>query len=163
MKKWVVSYAFILIVLLSACSANSGTTNQETPTLVNAEIMIPGKISINKNSELTVMLTQGSEYVDDADQVQFEIWKGVNKEESHHIEAEHTKEGKYSIKNTFKEEGLYYVQTHVTARGFHVMPTKPFIVGMATEDELEILEKELQDQDSQDQDTPATNSGSHHH
>lgn len=158
MNKLISSCALIIILLLSACSENSSKTSNETPILVDAQIIIPGKISINKSNELTVILTQGSENVEDANEVQFEIWKGENKEESELIDAKHEKSGKYTVKKTFKEGGLYYVQTHVTARGMHVMPTKPFIVGIASEEELIILEKELQEQESTE-----NNSNSHHH
>ena len=148
---------FVTLLLLSACTANSNQSNNETPKIVNAQIMIPGKISLNKESVLSVRVTQGSDNVDDADEVQFEIWKENNKEDSEMIEAQHEKDGIYTVKKTFKEDGIYYVQTHVTARDMHVMPKKPFIVGIATEEELKKLEKE-----SQKQDAPHDNSGSHH-
>ncbi|WP_209121209.1 FixH family protein [Alkalihalobacillus sp. BA299] len=158
MKKLLLS-KFVLIatlLLLSACTGSQ--TNDEVPKIVDVEIMIPGKISLNKESELSVKLTQGSDIVDDADEVQFEIWKANSKEDSEMIEAKHEKGGIYSIQKTFKEDGLYYVQTHVTARSLHVMPKKQFIVGTATEEELKELEK-----NSNKQDAPSDQGGSHHH
>ena len=146
------------LLLLSACTANNNQKNNETPKMVNAEIMIPGRIPLNKESVLSVKLSRGSDTVDDADEVKFEIWKINSKEDSKLIDAKHEKDGIYSIQQTFKEDGLYYIQTHVTARGLHVMPKKQFAVGTATEEELEKLEKE-----SQKQDEPNDNSGSHHH
>lgn len=157
MNKLLLTFMLIVTLLLSACTTNSSQTNNETLKIVNAEIMIPGKISIDKESVLGVKLTQGSENVDDADDVQFEVWKAGSKEVSELIEAQHEKNGIYNVKKTFKEDGIYYVQTHVTARDLHVMPKKPFIVGIATEEELEKLEKELQKQDASND-----NSGSHH-
>ena len=157
MNKLLLISMLIATLLLSACTANSSQTNNETPQIVNAEIMIPGKITIDKESVLGVKLTQGSENVDDAHDVQFEVWKAGSKEVSELIEAQHEKNGIYNVKKTFKEDGIYYVQTHVTARDLHVMPKKPFIVGIATEEELEKLEKELQKQDASNE-----NSGSHH-
>lgn len=133
------------LLLLSACTANNIQKNNETPKIVNAEIMIPGRIPLNKESVLSVKLSQGSDTVDDADEVQFEIWKVNSKEDSELIEAKHEKDGIYSILKTFKEDGLYYVQTHVTAHGLHVMPKKQFAVGTATDEELKELEKNSQD------------------
>ncbi|MGM0974761.1 MAG: FixH family protein [Bacillota bacterium] len=146
------------LLLLSACTANNGQKNNETPKIVNAEIMIPGRIPLNKDSVLSVKLSQGSDIVDDADEVQFEIWKVNSKEDSELIKAKHEKDGIYSIHKSFQENGLYYVQTHVTAHGLHVMPKKQFVVGTATDDELEELDK-----NSQKQDTPNSQGGSHSH
>ncbi|WP_082193856.1 FixH family protein [Bacillus sp. 37MA] len=83
---------------------------------------------------MKVRLTQDQENVEDAEDVQFEIWKANSQEESELIEAKYEKEGIYSVKKTFQEDRIYYVQTHVTARGMHVMPKKQFVVGNVSEE-----------------------------
>ncbi|PLS18224.1 hypothetical protein CVD28_08020 [Bacillus sp. M6-12] len=40
------------------------------------------------------------------------------------LKTDHKKEGIYTAKNTFTTGGIYYVQSHVTARSLHSMPKK---------------------------------------
>ncbi|WP_166740112.1 hypothetical protein [Halalkalibacterium halodurans] len=54
----------------------------------------------------------------------------------------------------FLEDGIYFVQAHVTARGLHVMPTERLIVGDVSEEELESLEE--------DSGQSETGGGAHH-
>ena len=72
---------------------------------------------------------QGNEPVHDAQEVQFEVWKENQKKMSEKIAAKLEKDGIYTAKKQFQEDGIYYVQAHVTARGMHVMPVKKLVVG----------------------------------
>lgn len=144
---------FTVAQLLSACSAEKSDAEGE----VAAEIMIPGRIDVNTEKELSVKVVQGSTAVEDANDVQFEIWT-ADSEDSELITAKHNKDGRYTIHTSFEDEGLYYVQTHITARGTHIMPTKAFIVGTATEEQLNELEKY-----NQQQETPNIPDGDHSH
>ena len=148
------------LVLLSGCTAQNSEKDNEVSQIINADIIIPARIPLNTESELSVKLSQGTDIVEDADDVQFEIWKVDTQEEIELIKAEYEKDGIYSIHVTFEENGLYYVQTHVTARAMHVMPKKQFVAGTATKEELEILEK-----NSQNQEAPSDNGDDrfHHH
>jgi hypothetical protein len=132
------------MLMVSACSANTeDQTNIEMSLeAIEADILIPEKLSTNESYTLQVAVTQGDETVEDANEVVFEVWKGNSREESELIEAEHEGDGVYQIEKTFPEHGVYYVQTHVTARDLHVMPTKPIVVGDVSEAELEQLEQE---------------------
>ena len=77
--------------------------------------------------------------------------------ESEMIKATHEKDGVYSIRKTFKEAGIYYVQTHVTARDMHVMPKKQFLVGNISKEEMEKI-KQMEGESDQEGE-----SGGHHH
>lgn len=105
-----------------ACS--KGENAAEGSLMVHAEISVPETISLNKEETLSVTVSQGDQAVEDASEVQFEIWKADSKEESEMIRAEHTGDGIYEVQKSFSEEGSYFVQTHVTARDLHVMPKK---------------------------------------
>jgi hypothetical protein len=132
------------LLFVSACTANTKQSDSESNVteLVEAEIIMPDEISLNQGNVLKVQLTQGEENVEDAEDVQFEIWQANDKENSKMIEAKHENDGIYSVKKTFQEDGIYYVQTHVTARDMHVMPKKQFVVGEVSEEELKALEEE---------------------
>jgi hypothetical protein len=76
LNKFFMSVVIVSVLLLaSACTANTGqSSNQSTaPELVEVDILLPEKISLNQESVLKVQLTQGKEYVEDAEDVQFEI------------------------------------------------------------------------------------------
>lgn len=136
MKGKLVSLFFLAgVIIMSACTADSGKNAAEGSLMVNADILLPSELSKNEEETLAVALTQGEEAVEDAASVDFEIWREGSEENSEMIKAVHKSKGIYEIKKTFNENGLYFVQTHVTARDLHVMPKKEFIVGEVTEDE----------------------------
>ncbi|OKL36445.1 hypothetical protein BLL40_10540 [Domibacillus mangrovi] len=147
-----------VLLFLSACTASSDQSSQTTsaPKAVEVEIVLPEEIALNEESTLKVRLTQDQENIEDAEDVQFEIWKASSREENELIEAKHEKEGIYSVKKMFQEDGIYYVQTHVTARNMHVMPKKQFIVGTVSEEELNAIKEEPQPQGE-------SQGHSHHH
>ncbi|QOS97261.1 FixH family protein [Brevibacterium sp. JNUCC-42] len=150
MNKLFISIVMVPALLLaSACTASTdqSSTQNTTPKLVEVDILIPEEISLNEESVLKVQLTQGKENVEDAEDIQFEIWNSNRKEASELIKAQHEKGGIYSVKKTFKENGIYYVQTHVMARGLHVMPKKQFVVGNVSEEELNSIKEESQNQE----------------
>jgi hypothetical protein len=140
----------ITLLLASACTANT----ESTPEQIDVDILLPERISLNQESVLKVQVSQGKEKVEDAEDVQFEIWKANSKEDSELIHAQHGKGGIYHVKKTFREDGIYYVQTHVAARGLHVMPKKQFVVGKVSEEDLNSLIKESQN--------PEPSHGHHH-
>ncbi|MGG4490223.1 FixH family protein [Metabacillus idriensis] len=135
--KRILSALFLLTCVLfsAACASESGDKTAEGSLMVNADIRLPAEISRNKEETISVAVTQGDEAVDDASDVQFEIWKAGSKDDSEMIKAVHKGKGIYEIKKTFSEDGPYFVQTHVTARDLHVMPKKEFTVGKAAEEE----------------------------
>ena len=45
------------------------------------------------------------------------------------IESVNEKDGLYTAETTFDHDGLFHIQVHVTARGFHTMPIKEVTVG----------------------------------
>ncbi|WRP08661.1 FixH family protein [Rossellomorea aquimaris] len=160
MKKLITALGIgLLIGLISACTGNStpSANESEIAQLVEVDISLPEKISPNEESDLKVKVTQAGESIEDADDIQFEVWKMNDKEESEMIKATHEKGGVYSIRKTFKEAGIYYVQTHVTARDMHVMPKKQFIVGNISKKEMEKI-KQMEEESDQEGE-----SRGHHH
>lgn len=153
-------YKGIAIGLLSLCfisvtGCSPSMSTNETPEMVEANILLPGKITLNQPNTLKVQVKQGKKTVDDAEDVEFEIWKSSSKEKSELLKAKHASGGLYEVNKTFKTNGIYFIQTHVTARGLHVMPKKQVVVGILSKKEIQILH------DSQTQnESPEHN---HHH
>lgn len=127
MKKWI---ALMLVLLLAACgeedsSAGAGEMPQEVEVEFNTEETAdPGEEVL-----LSATVTQGTEAVEDADEVVFEVWQSGDRENSEMLEASHTQDGVYEQSWTVEEEGVYYVQAHTTARRMHVMPKMELTAG----------------------------------
>lgn len=153
MKKWILGVILISLVL-AGCgnSEGEGSGNEGVPGLVEASLEVPKSAELNEEVSFTVTVTQSGEAVDDADEVVFEIWKGEEREQSEEIEAESDGEGKYTVKKSFSEDGIYSVQSHVTARDFHTMPKKTVAVGNAEETEQEGQTEENHGDDSSEHD-----------
>jgi len=127
-KKLIVFIVTILLVVaLTSCNNQSSTNNE--PKMVNVELTAKPKTGkVNEPITFEAKVTQGNEKVNDADEVVFEIWR--SKSDKHEkFEIKHPKNGVYSLKKSFTEEGTYYIVSHVTARNMHNMPKKEFTVG----------------------------------
>ncbi|QKS69945.1 FixH family protein [Paenalkalicoccus suaedae] len=140
--------------LVVACGTNEENANNNTSgnmvsiedvnlDPVDVEVMAPDTADVAEEVELSALVTQGDELVDDADEVTFEIWMEGAKSDSEMIDAELPgEEGVYAILHTFDEDGLYHVQPHTTARGMHVMPVHSIEVG-----DVEVASNEAENHD----------------
>lgn len=147
MKKFMI--LLFSLSLLAGCGKNqseeSVESNQnEVPKMIEVTINItPEKIEPKEKATIQAHVTQGEENVDDAEEMEFEIGM-EGQEETQKIPSVSEGNGVYSIEKEFKDEGVYYVIAHVTARGMHTMPKQTFVVGDAIlEDEK--VEKENHD------------------
>ncbi|WP_332694385.1 FixH family protein [Halalkalibacter lacteus] len=131
----------MVLFVLTACTVNTQESDdvQGMLEVVTVDIFIPETIPSQEEVMLQIKVNQGDEDVEDAQDVEFEIWKHHERDEGEMIAGVHQGEGIYQITHTFKKDGIYFVQTHVTARDMHVMPTKQIIVGDVSEEELESL------------------------
>lgn len=148
MKKQMTFLLLSLGLVLTACSGGDNAKNEETPKVVEADIIIPETIEPNEETVLQVKLSQDGQPVDDANDVMFEVWNDVEGGESETHDASHVGDGIYEIKMTFEETALYSLQTHVTARDMHVMPKKQFAVGEVTEEQINTAEENARTQSS---------------
>jgi YtkA-like len=122
------------LLVLGGCSQSEEekpAKKDEVPQIIEAVIEVPETINPGEEAALAVTVKQGGEAVTDADEVKFEVWQEGQKENGEMIEAKHESEGKYTADHAFTEEGLYYVQSHVTARSQHTMPMVSIQVGEA--------------------------------
>ncbi|MEB3102602.1 FixH family protein [Ferviditalea candida] len=118
-------------LLFSACASNQPDNKEEIPQIIDVKIHTEPETGIEPGKPVTIeaWVTQGSEYVDDADEVEFEIWNKTRPDDKHElIKGKLQGKGVYSIQKTFDAPGSYYVVSHVTARGMHNMPRKELTV-----------------------------------
>lgn len=133
--KWI--SIFILFTLLTACKDNHAQSEKGVLEPIKVEIFAPNELSVGETAQLQIKITQANETVNDADEVEFEIWKGDNRDHSERIPAKKAGDGIYEVSRMFDDEGIYNIQTHVTARTMHSMPIKQVVVGDAIEAEKE--------------------------
>ncbi|WP_186580873.1 FixH family protein [Aquibacillus kalidii] len=124
----------LTISLLSACGQaednhSDGGQDEEALASIEAQLHAPETAEIGAETSVKVTVTQADSFVDDADEVMFEVWKDGLKEESEMIESEFKGDGVYVLHTTFDQPGTYTVQSHVTARGMHTMPKAEILVG----------------------------------
>ncbi|MGD6965390.1 FixH family protein [Rossellomorea vietnamensis] len=145
MKKLLPFLMIISIVLLGACGSKEnnheehgdGHSGEEGGlTAISADLSVPDTAEPGETVEFSTHVTQGEENITDATEVEYEIWKEGQKEDSEMIEAENHEDGHYTAEKTFDEDGVYHVQVHVTANDMHTMPKTQIAVGNAevTED-----------------------------
>lgn len=122
---------FTIIFAIAGCSnADKKQSDISAESIEPLDVGItiyPTPNEVNQEVTFEAAVTQGDDKVDDAQSVEFEIWK--NDEESHEkIKGELQKDGIYAVKKTFKEAGTYQVIAHVSARDMHAMPQREFDV-----------------------------------
>lgn len=145
MKKLLVIGAFGF--MLAGCgmaeeSADSATAAGQEVQGLDVEVLTEPK---GERGEwiLEAYVSQGGEAVNDADEVKFEVFAPGKKDDSVKIDYTDAKDGVYSAKHTFEEEGVYYFIPHVTARSLHTMPTQQVVVGRVTDEEIRAAEEAM--------------------
>ncbi len=137
MKKWTLTGVLIsLICLLAACGSQEvkdQTSDAGDSAVTKPEVEVKFEeepLPVNKKTMIQAIVTQDGENVEDAEKVEFEIWKdSEGQDNSEMIEANNQGDGVYSITYTFKSEGKYTLYAHTTANDVHVMPLVHFEVG----------------------------------
>jgi hypothetical protein len=130
-------FCMIMMMMLSSfflisCSQQE---EEEKPQFLDVQLTVnPEKAQVEEDVTFEAKVFYGSEEVEDADEVKFEIWR-ANADEHEKVIVEHSENGIYRLKRSFGEEGTYYIISHVTARSMHNMPKAEFIVGNPSEPE----------------------------
>ncbi|MDT8861422.1 FixH family protein [Alkalihalobacillus sp. MEB130] len=145
-KKWgIVGLLIGLLLLVTACGQTEeeqGSTGVvDELTVIEVDLDVPELAEVGEVVTFSSAVTQGDDLVEDANEVIYEIWKEGQKEESVMIEADVQNGHIYLLDYIFDEEGLYHVQTHVTARGLHRMPTAQISIGDYNEGNDEVAEE----------------------
>ncbi|TDQ34618.1 FixH family protein [Aureibacillus halotolerans] len=176
------TFKFILMAtamcIITACQAHDpgepgGQPNSEQ--LLTGFIEVELKIDQNVETEAAVniqaIITEEEKPVDTAQvgKVTFEFWKAGDRQQSWEEQGTLAEAGVYTADTSFNEEGVYYVQSHVTARGTHAMPKEQVIAGNVSEDAVLAAEEAEKNSDVSDMDSMTdmeghdSGGGGHHH
>lgn len=134
MKKISILLLFSLpLFILAACGEDNteGDIDTDLSELKQLEVAldVTEEADINETVEMNAAVTHGDEDVDDADEVVFEVWEESDQDNSEMIDSTNNDDGSYSAETTFDHDGLFHIQSHVTARETHTMPEKEVTVG----------------------------------
>ncbi|WP_153730780.1 FixH family protein [Sporosarcina obsidiansis] len=137
MKRFVIlTMGLAMLAVLAACGKEEEvSTEAELPEPIEVELTVPDHANVNEPVTLSALVTQGDEKVEDANEVEYEIWEEGKKDESILLASTNDKEGIYSAETTFEHDGVFHVQVHVTARTMHVMPEKQIQIGEVKKEE----------------------------
>lgn len=142
MKKRYLGVSTVLMtVLLTACGQGDAETNtsevdEEMAVLpIVVDLTVPETGESDEAIQLFTTVTHDEKKVDDADEVEYEIWEEGKKEDSWKVQSNQSSDGIYEGEATFDHNGLYHVQVHVTARDMHTMPLKEITIGEGTPSE----------------------------
>lgn len=128
--------SLIIISVLAACGNDnkekedhsehkqSKHDSSDKPQALEVKLDVPEEANKGEEVDLSAEVTLGKEKVKDAEEVMFEIIKDGDKKNSEKKKVKENKDGKYTLKYKFDEEGTYNVTSHVTARDQHTMPNK---------------------------------------
>lgn len=157
LKKGVIFIVFLAMLFLVACSEKSSNNHNnsgdgQVPEKVEVDLQLPERAEPGETVNLVAHISQEGEEVSDADEVVFEIWVSEDKEREHSqmVDVSEQKGGTYQSEYVFENDGVYYVQVHVTARGMHVMPKKKILIGDV---------EDVEDHDNEEHD----DNGDHNH
>jgi hypothetical protein len=121
----------VLMLMLAACGKEETVkeVNTGVPLPLDVQLTVTEQVDVNGTIQMAAVVTQGDDKVDDADEVEFEVWEEGKKGDSAKIESTNDKDGLYTAETSFDHDGLFHVQVHVTARSMHTMPKKVVTVG----------------------------------
>ena len=134
-KRYLGASASLIGLLLTGCGqggneTNASETEEEVVVVpISVELSVPEAGNVHEEIQLSATVAQGDEKVNDADEVEYEIWEEGKKEDSWIVKSEQTSDGVYDGKAMFDRDGVYQVQVHVTARDMHTMPLKEITIG----------------------------------
>ncbi|MFC4322261.1 FixH family protein [Litchfieldia salsa] len=133
-------FLMIFTIVVSGCSLKEGTEAlYKQENVLKIEVELPAEIKINEQYEFKAIFTERDRNVTDIENIKFTFWK--NGENGEELIPENKGKGIYTIEKTFEEEGLYFVKVEANTIESKVMPTKQFIVGSLTEEDLQSLPK----------------------
>lgn len=94
-----------LCVLFALAGCSKEQKSEELPEFVEVVIELPEIIKVNEEVVIEAHIKQGNEKVEDAQKVEFELWKS-DQETHEKILGDHQGDGIYSISKTFLKEGV---------------------------------------------------------
>ncbi|WP_414044767.1 FixH family protein [Macrococcus equi] len=119
------------VIMLTACGqekkhegheGHSSQSESKAVTPLTVDLKAPAKVKAGDKVKITATVKHGKEFVNNADEVMFEIIKDKDMKHSVKEKVKKAEKGVYELEYTFKDKGHYNVISHVTAHNQHTMP-----------------------------------------
>lgn len=125
--------SILTIFVLAACGNNNdeaaNNNNDEELPMIDVDYQLPETAEAGETVELVAVVTYEGEPVEDATQMDFEVWEKGDQDNSEMLEGEHAGDGKYVASYTFEDDGIFESYAHTTAEGIHAMPKLEITIG----------------------------------
>ncbi|MDQ0206520.1 FixH family protein [Alkalicoccobacillus murimartini] len=154
MKKALLVFSFVALFMIASCAIGQNQSDQrqlDTLDSLQADLSAPSETALHEMITLSVRVTFGDEAVTDAKDVDFEIWRNGERDSGSTIAAETSGSGVYTVETSFKEDGIYHVQAHVSLEDNDITSSQRVIAGDVSESDLEAAEQEFQQELDQEE------------
>jgi hypothetical protein len=147
-KKMLIGFiAFGFSIITLGCSLNEGTEElYKQENVLKIELISPKEIDTGEAFEVKALLSQVDGEVPELENIEFLIWKNGERDQMKRVQHENEGNGLYSIRTMVQEKGLYFVKVEANTVDSKVMPTKQFIVGTLSEEDIHSLPKQNEEQ-----------------
>ncbi|KAB8137829.1 hypothetical protein F9U64_07800 [Gracilibacillus oryzae] len=139
------NWIWLMAVLLMACSPNqveeSSAELYHTEIPLKAKFDLPSEVLPEQEMDMGFLLTQNGKPVENLTNVKLRIWQDQHEDKAVEVIVPYAQDGWYRTNMTLEEDGIYYMQLVANTETSSIMPTKRFIAGELTSEELEQLEK----------------------
>lgn len=144
-KRLILLFTALILVFIAACSSNEDDTQKDDVSTddaaaelasLNAELEVPETADSNEEVIFETAVKYDDELVEEADQVQYEVWKNGEKDDGKMIDAITEGDGTYTLEHKFEQDGNYTVQVHVDAHQLHTMPKVKIVIGEDSNEDI---------------------------
>ncbi|MFD0669910.1 FixH family protein [Cohnella sp. GCM10027633] len=144
----------LTVALLTGCTMNTeGTDEHGFEPHLTVDLQVPAPAAADDEVSLSVEVKKSGQPVSKAEQAEFVVWPNNEPDQAISVVASERSPGVYSAHYSFGAEGLYIVQSRISAGGLAVMPAKRIAIGDDAVTKLAILEEG---------DSSESPSGTHH-
>ncbi len=97
-----------MLAMMAACGKEETVKVDDTgvPLPLDVQLTVTEQVDVNGIIKMAAVVTQGDDKVDDADEVEFEVWEEGKKDDSVKIESKNDKDGLYTAETSFDHDGL---------------------------------------------------------
>ena len=114
--------------------------------VLKIEMMLPEEIATGEAVEIKALMSQVDGEEPMLENIEFIIWKNGESDQADRFQPKNQGNGLYTVNTIVKEEGLHFVKVEANTVDSKVMPTKQFVVGSLSEEDIESFPQQSEHQ-----------------
>ncbi len=127
----------LLGVIVSGCTAKIAETDESgLPPHLTVDLHLPKQLDLGSESSFSVEVFKNNRPLEHAEKAEFIFWPEGNREAAVTVKATESSPGVYSVSHSISNEGIYLVQSRISAKNEKVLPIKRFAVGSKAVEQL---------------------------